>query len=68
MSKKWQEIKAVKEDGLDFESWHALRGPSIPAVHKKEILKADFAGRGLTMTETLAIYDEALKKYGITLN
>lgn len=52
---------------VQFDGWHALRSPAIPAIHKKEILKADFKGRKVPMEATMAEFDEALKKYGITL-
>lgn len=52
---------------MQFDGWYALRRPAIPAIHKKEILKADFKGRKVPMVATLAEFDEALKKYGVTL-
>lgn len=57
----------AQEPKVDFESWYALRSKVIPAVHKKEILKADFKARKVAMQSTMAEFDEALKKYGVEL-
>jgi len=71
-SKKRQEaMKQVPpppvEQKVMFDQWHAMRSASIPSHHMKEILKADFAGRGLGNRETMARYDAALVKYGVKL-
>ena len=55
------------EPKMQFDGWYALRSPAIPAIHKKEILKADFKGRKVPMVATMAEFDEALKKYGVEL-
>lgn len=60
-------IKPVEELKIEFDGWHALRNAAIPAVHKKEILKADFKGRKVPMVATVAEFDEALRKYGVDL-
>lgn len=60
------EVKA-EEPKMDFEGWHAMRKHLIPAVHKKEILKADFKARKVPALATMAEFDEALKKYGVKL-
>lgn len=52
---------------VDFDAWFAMREKKIPIQHRKEIIKADFKGRGLKMFEEVAVYDEALKKYGVIL-
>lgn len=52
---------------VQFDGWYALRSSVIPAIHKKEILKADFKGRKVPMVATMAEFDEALKKYGVQL-
>lgn len=52
---------------VEFDGWYAARASRIPAIHKKEILKADFKGRKVPMTATMAEFDEALKKYGVKL-
>lgn len=57
-----------KEELLEFDSWWVMRRDSIPAMHSKEIVKADFRGRGLSQMETLEKFDWALEKYGIKLN
>jgi hypothetical protein len=53
---------------VDFDAWFALRKNKIPAHHHKEIIKADFKGRGLGQLETMANFDAALKKYGLKLD
>lgn len=57
----------VEEPKMQFDGWYALRSSVIPAIHKKEILKADFKGRKVPMVATMAEFDEALKKYGVEL-
>ena len=32
---------------VDFDTWYSLRKDSIPKHHHKEIIKADFKGRGI---------------------
>lgn len=54
-------------DAIDFDGWWALRSTKIPSQHHKEVIKADFRGRGLTTMETMEDFDEALKEYGIKL-
>ena len=58
---------AIEEQKIQFDGWYALRSGVIPAIHKKEILKADFIGRKVPMIATMTEFDEALKKYGVTL-
>lgn len=55
------------EELVEFETWHASRGPKIPQHHHKEILKADFKARGLCDMATMKDFDEALTKYGVKL-
>ena len=50
---------------VDFETWWVLRSGRIPAHHHKEIVKADFKGRGLGHKASMAEYDAALKAYGL---
>ena len=57
----------AEEPKMQFDGWYALRSSVIPAIHKKEILKADFKGRKVSMVSTMAEFDEALKKYGVEL-
>lgn len=57
----------VEVPKLEFDGWWALRSAAIPAIHKKEIIKADFKGRKVSMVSTIAEFDEALKKYGVKL-
>jgi hypothetical protein len=59
---------AEVEDKVEFEEWYASRQAKIPAHHHKEVILADFKGRGLSMKETMQAFDEALKRYGIKLN
>ena len=51
----------------EFDVWHVMRTKLIPSQHMKEIIKADFKGRGLQERETLATFDQALANYGIKL-
>lgn len=53
------------EQKVHFDGWYALRGQFIPKQHMKEILRADFNGRGLSDMESVARYDAALVKYGV---
>jgi hypothetical protein len=55
------------EPAVEFEEWWSHRMNQIPTVHRKEILKADFRGRGLSEIETMSAFDAALEKYGIKL-
>ncbi len=57
-----------KEQLVLFDAWYALRANSIPSKHMKEILRADFAGRGLGNKETVEKFDLALEKYGVKLS
>lgn len=78
MSKKWEkeasiESKATMQDSrpeeekVEFDSWWAARSSMIPAIHLKEIIKADFKGRTLSDLESMEAFDMALEKYGIKL-
>lgn len=66
-----KELKAMAEKQgehlVDFDGWWAARATKIPGHHHKEIIKADFRGRGLSMMETMEDYDDALKDYGLKL-
>lgn len=57
----------VESPKVEFDGWYALRSAAIPAIHKKEIIKADFKGRKVPMMGTIAEFDEALRMYGIKL-
>jgi hypothetical protein len=59
--------KRAEAPKVEFDGWYAARRHSIPAIHKKEILHADFKGRKVPMVATMAEFDEALKKYGVKL-
>lgn len=52
---------------VSFDEWYMMRSASIPKNHRKEVLKADFKGRGLGNKAELSRYDEALEKYGVKL-
>jgi len=60
------DVSPVAEQ-ISFEDWYALRKSAIPTHHHQEILVADFKGRKVPMTATMAEFDEALKKYGVEL-
>ena len=61
-----ENIKPIEEK-IDFDAWYSMREKRIPTQHQKEILKADFKGRGLGQYESFADFDAALKKYGVKL-
>lgn len=52
---------------VEFDAWYAARSASIPAIHKKEIIKADFKGRKVPMIASMEDFDKALEKYGVKL-
>jgi hypothetical protein len=52
---------------VHFDVWWALTEEKIPKQHLKEIIRADFKGRGLSHMETMASYTAALKAYGVTI-
>jgi hypothetical protein len=54
-------------DKVDFDVWFALREKKIPTQHLREIIWADFRGRGLLAKETISTYDGALAMYGVKL-
>lgn len=60
--------EAIEEELVDFEAWYAARQKAIPTHHHKEILRADFKGRKVPEMATMAIFDDALKKYGVKLD
>lgn len=64
-----EEVMAAQEpeEKLDFDAWHVMREAQIPRAHHKEIIKADFKGRGLSQVESASAFDAALKKYGVKL-
>lgn len=64
---KAEEPKAKEQPKLHFDGWWSLRKDAIPAIHKKEIIKADFKARKVADMATMAEFDEALKKYGVKL-
>lgn len=57
----------VEEPKVDFDGWYGARASKIPGHHHKEILKADFKGRKMPVMATMAEFDAALKKYGVSL-
>jgi hypothetical protein len=83
MNKILEEIKAMEsqkredekklvpsiaaEEQVLFDAWWGQRSSRIPAAHRKEIIAADFRGRGLKDSETMASFDAALMQYGIKL-
>jgi len=83
MNKILEEIKAMEsqkreeekklipsvaaEELVPFDAWWVKRSSHIPVAHRKEIIAADFRGRGLKDSETMASFDAALMQYGIKL-
>ena len=73
-SKKVAKVVEVKKEKpekvipkYEFDVWHATRRKDIPAMHRKEILKAYFKASGLAKEETFERYDAALLEYGVRL-
>lgn len=62
-----QPRKKVEAAKVQFDAWWAARASQIPAIHKKEIIRADMKGRKISMVATMAEFDEALKMYGVKL-
>ena len=52
---------------VSFTVWYSMRAPKIPTFHPMNVIKADFESRGLGENETVEIFDEALKKYGVNI-
>jgi hypothetical protein len=63
-----QEVTEQSEELVMFDVWYATRASVIPGKHMKEIIRADFTGRGLGNKETMAAFDMALEKYGVKLS
>jgi hypothetical protein len=67
---KNRNLLGLEQEGVekvDFDTWYALRKDSIPGHHHKEILKADFKGRGINGDRSMETFDKALAAYGIVL-
>jgi hypothetical protein len=58
---------APAQPSVDFEVWWAMAQKKMPGHHHKEIIKADFRARGLSMREPAAAFNEALELYGVKL-
>ena len=58
---------AIQPPTIAFDAWWAMNEKRIPVQHRKEIIKADFRARGLSMKETANTYNDALKVYGVKL-
>lgn len=57
----------TEQPKIEFDTWYAMRSHLIPPHHLKEIIKADFKGRGVPSMATIAEFDEALRKYGVII-
>lgn len=58
-------VAKVEEELVDFDQfWMSLPGKVQLPFHLKEILKADFKARGLSLKEPMSKYDAALRKFG----
>lgn len=62
-----KKLQKPQEKKVDFNVWFAMRAKKIPGQHLREVIWADFKGRGLTSKETLSTYDDALRRYGVEL-
>jgi len=67
MSNKQNAQHAPQPVKIDFDAWWAMNEKKIPPQHLKEIVKADFRARGLSLKESIQAYNEALGKYGLKL-
>lgn len=68
---KREETKPVvkKATKVSFDSWYqSISGKINVKAHKKEVVRADFSGRGLSDKEEKQVYDKALEQYGIKLS
>lgn len=61
------EEEIIEVPKVDFDGWYGARASKIPGHHHKEIIKADFKGRKMPVMATMAEFDAALKKYGVSL-
>jgi hypothetical protein len=52
---------------VHFDAWWAVMHKKLPLHHHKEVIKADFKARGLSMHETMTVFTDALGQYGIKL-
>lgn len=64
---KTRKVSASSGATVDFNVWFAMREKKIPSNHLREIIWADFKGQGCQPKESLAVFDEALANYGISL-
>ena len=67
------EIKFVKpageENTLSYDEWWMLTNKKLNLrPHLKEIILADFKGRGLTIKENLEKYNKALSLFGYSVD
>lgn len=60
-------MKSAAHKKVKFDVWFSQRKDLIPAIHKKEILAADFMARGLDSEATMEQFDRALKLYGVSI-
>lgn len=59
-------INGSKDSGIDFDTWWMDINRRVKMKPwMKEVVKADFKGRGLTLKETMEKYDDALRLFGI---
>jgi len=53
---------------VSFATWWVITTKKANfRPHMKEIIRADFGGRGLSDNETMAAYTAALKQFGYTI-
>ena len=67
--KREEAMKKVEkvDETISFDAWWMLRSPKIPRKHMKEIISADFKGRGLEGKQKAEDFDKALAAYGLKL-
>lgn len=63
----FKNIENQTPEKVNFSVWFYMRSEMIPKQHVREVIWADFKGRGLSDTETMEVFDNALRAYGIRL-
>jgi hypothetical protein len=62
-----EQTQSVSDTRISFEEWWISRSKLVPEVHTKEIIRADFTGRGLGEKAEPHEWDSALALYGVKL-
>lgn len=61
-------VEDSRIETVNFDQWWANRSSAIKlASHMKEIMRADFKGRGLENLNTMEKWDWAAKQFGLNI-